>query len=382
MLDQIPTFSHDYLFAWAGVLLLVAYYAAMIVALRWGQQRNVQLVAYAPPQGISPALAAFLWDECRYERAFAAALVSLAAKRCVSVEQTKDWLMLEKLRHGSGELPPEEATLLESLFPLGSLSNYTFNAADCDRLCAAYREFRMAVDGIADPTLVSPHLLLWIFGIVYSIEIPTLLISSVPHLVNTNSLVSLMFCGLWALLGASCLLAAARVWPGTVRKFASFLPFDGRPSRPLNLNDFTPVFLTAGALMGFALLASATTTQFALLMLALLLVHAVARHLLEVPTAAGRKALADLTGFREFLSRTDADQMNRENEPGRTPRTLDENSAYAVALKVENAWGEDFADSVIELLRYQGAYEFSPEPLYSSGPGPTELKLNSRKRLR
>jgi Predicted membrane protein (DUF2207) len=375
----MPTLSRDYFLAWAGVLLLVAYYAAMIIALRWRRSRSVQLVAYAPPQGISPAVAAFLWDDARYERAFAAGLVSLAAKRRISVEQTKDWLILEKLR-GSGELPTEETTLLESLFPLGSLSSYAFNAADCDRLCAAYRKFRTAVDGIANPALVSPHLLLWVFGIVYSIEMPTLLISSVPHLVNTDSVVSLIFCGVWAVLGASSLLAAVRVWPGTLRKLASFLPFDPYPSRPLNLNDLSPVFLTAGALMGFGLLASATATQFALLMLVLLLVHAVARHLLEVPTAAGRKALAELDGFKEFLSRAEADRMNRENEPGHTPRRVDEHSAYAVALRVENVWGEDFADSVIELLRYQEAYDFLPESLPSRRRSP-ELKLSSRKRL-
>lgn len=376
----MPTLSRDYFLAWAGVLLLVAYYAIMIISLRWRRSGKVQLVAYAPPHGISPALAAFLWDDGRYERAFASALVSLAAKRCISVEQTKDWFVLEKLPV-SGELPPEEATLLESLFSSGSLRTYAFNAADCDRLCAAYREFRTTIDGIADPALVSPHLFLWLFGIVYSIEIPTLLISSVPHLLNTSSPVSLMFCGIWAVLGGSCLLAAVRVWPGTVRKLASFLPFDRYPSRPLNLNDFIPLFLTAGALMGFALLASATTTQFALLMLAVLLVHAVARHLLEVPTAAGRKALAELAGFKEFLSRTDADRMNRENDPGQSPHTLGENSAYAVALRVENVWGEDFADSVTELLRYQEAYDFLLDPSFCSSLKPGELKLGSRKRL-
>jgi hypothetical protein len=160
---------------------------------------------------------------------------------------------------------------------------------------------------------------------------------------------------------------------------ASFTPFNRRPRRPLTFNDSIPVFLIGTAFMGFAFLAAATTTQFALVMVALVFVHGIARHLLEVPTAAGGKVLAELAGFREFLSRTDADRMNRENAPGRTPETLKENSAYAIALRLENAWGEEFADSVIELLRYKEAYDLWPASFLSSDREPIRLKTGARK---
>jgi hypothetical protein len=371
--------SQPYPLAWMGVLILLAYYAVVAIILRWKPQRNVQVIRYEPPQGISPAVAAFLWENGRCERAFAAALISLAARGDINIQQKKDWFILERLRKPGAELPPEEATLFASVFP-SALNTYSFNGAEYHRLCGSYREFRSTVEGIAEPALISPHLVLWFFGVAYSVEMPLTVAFAVPNLVHKASAPSLVFCGLVTLLGGSCLVAAVRVWPATLRKLASFLPFDGRPSRPLNLNDFVPVYLTATALIGFAFLASFISTQFALLTTALVFVHAVALHLLEAPTAAGRKLLAELDGFREFLSRADADRLNRENKPGRTPQTLEEYSAYAVALNVEHAWGEELTDELMELLQFEQAYERWPMFLLDSGGHDRiELKIGSKK---
>ena len=370
--------SQAYPLAWIGVLILFAYYAVMAIVLRWRPRRRVRVIRYEPPQGISAAVAAFLLENGRCERAFAAALVSLAARGYISIQQKKDWFILERLREPDAELPPEEATLLASLFPT-ALSTYAFNGTDYDRLCQAYRNFRTVVDGIADPEFISSHLLLWLFGVVYSVEVPVGVISAVPDLVNKTSAPSLMLCGLFAVLGGSCLVAAVRVWPATLRKLASFLPFHQDPSRPPNLNDFIPVFLTANALLGFGFLASSTSTQFALLMTALVFLHAVGRHLLDAPTAAGRKLLVELAGFREFLSRADADRLNRENKPGWTPQTLKEYSAYAVALNVEHAWGEEFTDGLMELLQFEQAYDLWPMFFLDTGHDRIELKIGSKK---
>ena len=373
-------FSQTYPLAWFGVLILLAYYALTANVLRWTPQRKVQVIRYEPPQGISPAVAGFLLENGQCERAFAAALVSLAAKDYIRIQQKKDWFILKKLREpGTELLPPEEATLLASLFP-PPLDTYSFNGAEYHRLCGAYHQFRNTVEGIADPELVSSHFILWFFGVAYSVAVPANIVFGVPNLVNRMSVSSLMFCGLWALLGGSCLVAAVRVWPATLGKLYPFLPFDDRPSRPLNFNDFVPIYLTATAMIGFAFLASSTSTQFALLITALVFLHAVGRSLLEAPTAAGRKLLGELGGFREFLERADADRLNRENKPGRTPQTLEQYSAYAVALNVEHAWGEELTDALMELLQFEQAYDRWPMFLRDAGSrNRIELKIGAKR---
>jgi hypothetical protein len=78
--------------------------------------------------------------------------------------------------------------------------------------------------------------------------------------------------------------------------------------------------------------------------------------LLEAPTNAGRAALVKLEGFREFLARAEAGQLNRENQPGETPETLEKYISYAVALDVEHAWGEEFTENLLEMLQFDLAY--------------------------
>ena len=69
-----------YRHAWVGLALVFAYYSLAVIVLRWRPQRIVTVTKYEPPTGISAAVAAFLWERGRCERAFAAAFISLASK--------------------------------------------------------------------------------------------------------------------------------------------------------------------------------------------------------------------------------------------------------------------------------------------------------------
>jgi hypothetical protein len=48
--------------------------------------------------------------------------------------------------------------------------------------------------------------------------------------------------------------------------------------------------------------------------------------------------------------------LNRENRPGDTPEILEKYTAYAVALDVEHAWGEEFTENLLEMLQCDLAY--------------------------
>lgn len=167
----------------------------------------------------------------------------------------------------------------------------------------------------------------------------------------------------------------------TIRKLGSFLPGNSRPRRPLDISDAIPIILIGPIFLGFSFLAYLSSLKFVLLVVALVVVTSVFHHLLEAPTDAGRKVIAELNNFREFLSRADADRLNRENEPGHTPAILEKYSAYAVALDVEHAWGEEFADNLLELLQYKQAYSrrLPRRPLADLDNDIIELKIGRRK---
>jgi hypothetical protein len=182
-------------------------------------------------------------------------------------------------------------------------------------------------------------------------------LGSPPTHVKGKQLPGIVYLCLLGVLCGACFISAIRVWPATIRKLISRLPSVTRPARPFNISDTVPLVLTISALLGFGLLASSTSNQVALLISAVLFLNVVFHQLCEAPTAAGRKVLEELKGFRTFVGRADADRLNRENSPGLTPGTLEANSAYAVALNVERGWGEEFTTNLLQLFEIDSAYE-------------------------
>ncbi len=361
--------------AWIGLTLILIYYCIVSFFLRWKPQKTISVAEYGPPAKTSPALAAFLFESGRCERAFAAALVSLASKSYLNILQQTDWFVLERLRKADASLPAEEAAILGSLFS-DVLHRYKFNAADCSGLCETYSRFEGVVKNIAEPELISPHLGIWLVGLIPSLIIGGRALASLPIIENGRSLISIAYFSIWIFVGCACLIAALRVWPATLRKLASFLPWRNLPIRPLNLNDAIPIYLTFSALMGFMFLAVLTSTGFAVLLISIVLLNSVFRHFLETPTRAGQRIVVELTEFREFLSRTDSDRLNRENQPGQTPRVLEKYTAYAVALDVEHAWGEEFTQNLLEVLQIDRAYGWRPQKLLAAQDGEETIELN------
>jgi hypothetical protein len=370
-----------YQLAWSGVAVVFAYYAAMTIVFHWNSHRHIGVTRYEPPERISPGVAAYLIEGGRSERAFASALISLATKGYLEIQQEKDWMLLEKLREPDGSLPTEESIILVSLFPAGSLPRYEFNGRNCEWICNAYRKFDEVVEDISHPELLSAHAGVWWWGIFASYLIMAAVTPSLPVFWRGVPWASIAYLGLWVVIAISSLVAALRVWPATIRKLGSYLPGNNRPRRPLEMNDAIPFILIGQMFLGFGFLAYLSSLKFTLLVIALVVVTSVFHHLLEAPTDAGRKVIAELNNFREFLARADADRLNRLNEPGRTPAILEKYSAYAVALDVEHAWGEEFAENLLELLQFKQAYSrrFPRRPLADLNNEIIELKIGHRK---
>jgi hypothetical protein len=375
----VPSFTPGdaYRLAWETLMVLVVFYIAVGVALHWRARRLVRVTRYEPPEGISPAAAAFLNDGGEYERPFAAALVSLAAKGYVQILQTPVWVTLEKLKAADSRLPPEESIVFSSIFPSDDINTYSFSGGDSDRLFAAYKFFRTTLSEIMTAELVSDHEMIWTFGLSFSLLVLVLLAISMPEFGNNLQWGSIAFMCILIFFGGTCFIAALRVWPATLLKLRSFFPGSRRPKSPLTWNDGIPFLLTVYAFAGFMFLAVLASTRFALVAAGACAINVFARYFLNAPTSSGRKALAELQAFREFLSRADADRLDHENEPGKTPQTLEPNIAFAVALGVEHGWGEEFAGNLLELIQVNQAYS-PPGEFPVSDNRPTDLDLFGR----
>jgi uncharacterized membrane protein len=75
-------------------------------------------------------------------------------------------------------------------------------------------------------------------------------------------------------------------------------------------------------------------------MVAVIVVFAI---LMKQPTGLGRKVLDETEGFREYLEIAEKDEMNLRNPPEKTPALFERYLPFALALGVEQEWGERFS---------------------------------------
>jgi uncharacterized membrane protein YgcG len=74
----------------------------------------------------------------------------------------------------------------------------------------------------------------------------------------------------------------------------------------------------------------------------LVLTNVLFRHLLVAPTALGHQTREQLLGFRMYLATAEQDRLDALHPPERTPALFEKYLPYAIALDVENEWGEQF----------------------------------------
>jgi uncharacterized membrane protein YgcG len=86
--------------------------------------------------------------------------------------------------------------------------------------------------------------------------------------------------------------------------------------------------------------------------------------LMKAPTPDGRKVLDQIEGFRLYLTVAEADRLNLQNPPQRTPELFERFLPYALALDAEHAWAQHFA----QVLQAAGTAGQPYQPAWYYGP--------------
>jgi uncharacterized membrane protein YgcG len=78
---------------------------------------------------------------------------------------------------------------------------------------------------------------------------------------------------------------------------------------------------------------------------------------ISAPTREGRATLDHIAGFKQYLSITDGERLDRMTPPRDTPELFEKYLPYAIALGVENRWADRFA-GVLAAAAAQGQAGF------------------------
>ena len=331
----------------AGLIIVLLHYLVAWMMVGRDPHPGVIVVSYEPPAELSSAAMRFLQHMGYDDRVFACAVVSLAVKKYLAIEQEGKVYRLRKLRSADGKLPAEEADLLLALF--GSRTEIEIKATEATTISEAKKRLTKNLDAAEAETLFRKNRR-WVW--------PGVLLS-----VATMAGMALGFQGP-AAIGFAVLLVWVSVWSavtvGTIRVAAAMR----RSGNPAFL--IIPMVFGVFELITLGIFAFVAGMLAMLIMLALIVTNAVGIFSLRTLTPAGRKLQDQVEGFKQYLAEVDSDVIRRLNPPDKTPALFEKCLPYAMALGVEKAWAHQFAGVLAQAVTAGvGATTYSPS-WYSS----------------
>lgn len=335
-----PALPIGYPIALLGLVLVIAYFLFVALVLWSFAPQRVLVTRYGPPKGASPGVAAWLLEKGALPRALAAAVVNMAAKGYVHIEQRGELYSVTQLGPDvSLSLEPEEDALARTLF----------KGYDCFDFDAPTPQLKSALDAFScalmDTGYFSRHLLLSVPAWVISGVGITAALLQGGYLDRSNRGINDLI-----VLAFACFIVAVRTLPETLGKLFSWMPGGTAPNRPWTGSDSMTFTLLLAGIGGAILLALTSTTLTAALVAAFLGVNAVFFHTLQGPTAAGKRILAQLAEYKHFLSEVDADAISRMASCDAPPAALSPKNAYAIAFGLDRGWGEQFVGCITGLV--------------------------------
>jgi uncharacterized membrane protein YgcG len=330
-----------------GLLALCGFY--FIAWRRAGRNPRAGTVVpiFAPPEGLTPAAMRFVTKMGADNRTFAAALVDMGVRGHIRlVEEDRGWLSGKKVRlerlDGRTPLPQEEEAALNCLCRPGeelmmeqeNHSNFSSakNSLDAD-LKKQYegKLFRRNL-GWAAAGAMAFIAALWMAAAAVVAATDSAEIWSIGVVLGSLALCAVLWLAFHDSATGKCLMSLISLVAVTVA-FILGMPMIGVA---LNSGWYLPLILPALALP----LAISAFWWIA------------------APTKEGRVVLDRIAGFKQYLSITERERLDRMTAPQDTPEIFEKYLPYAIALGIENRWADRFA-GVLEAAAASGQQGFA-----------------------
>jgi hypothetical protein len=334
---------------WDNLGLVVLFAGAALVALyfthAWQKvgrdpDRGTIIPLFEPPDGVSPAAASYLhfWGfrKARGTRplAFMAAIISLAVKGLIRMDQQGRTLTLETAGNDRADPPGGEAAILSKLrVHSGRLA---FKKSNARKVSSMRSAFRKAVSREYGRHYIRNNTGYFILGFLLSIA--TIVGFFLLQMPPPDQVAPLIFALVGGVFGSGLFLLGV-AWlgdllPGGGSKILGALFFVIGVGLLLSLTGFAFQMLD-----GVLFLAALVIPLLAGLNIAFL-------HLLRAPTAAGRALLDRIEGFKLYLSVAESERMNMAGAPDVTTDIFERYLPYAIGLNVEKPWSQAFASHI------------------------------------
>lgn len=322
--------------ALVGLLVTLTYFLVVWYRVGRDPKPGTIIPLFSPPKGFSPAGARYLRRMGYDPKTFAAAVVDMAVKGYLTIEEDDDGHFTLRRRHKDApDLDTGELRLGSRLFAYGEA--ITLKNDNHERINAARKALKESLDREINRVYFNTNRTPFLGGLGLSLL-------TLGVIVVTDARLETLFALIWlSAWSVGCAFLAVTVYQSWQRFWGSHRFQFGKAFAALGLTIFAlPFFL--GEIFGLGYFSLEYSAPAAVTFAVLVFLNFLFYHLLKAPTLAGRQVMDQLEGFRMYLAVAEQDRLNLLNPPEKTPELFEKYLPYALALDVEVEWSEQFAE--------------------------------------
>lgn len=291
----------------------------------------VVVPTFEPPDGLSPGAISYLYNRQSDNKSFTAALVHMAVKKVIRLKEEDGDFVIEKGTGDPSKLPKEEQEIYNDLLRTNGIIKV--NDKNHAKFSAARSSFNGSLVGQFDiKSYYRPNIKLIVFGGLMMLAILLLYL----FLTNGTDAFPILFLVPFIAAGSGLFFAGVKMYKSGCGAVAFMI------GGALFL--IVPLIFLAQFLKGFSILS--------LVFLGLLVAgYVLYIYLIKAPTPLGAEKTAAIEGFRMYLETAEEKRLDMLTPPERTPELFERLLPYAIALNLENAWGDKFKN-VLEQANY------------------------------
>jgi len=340
-----------------GLATLFTYYMITWVKVGRDPEKGMIIPLYEPPEGFSPAALRYIEKMGYDHKTFTAAIINMAVKGVVSIEEEDGIYTIIKNDADQGVLAPEEKRIFDELF--SSREKIVLRQSNHGPIGRAVEGLKDCLGRNFKKIYFHTNRHYFIPGTILSFAF--IIASVIAHSARgETAFLSIWLCG-WSVGVIALLYAVRKSWraavSGGVKKASAV-------GSAVLLTLFVVPFVAAEVVvLGF--LAHETSIAMMAVLFAIVALNWLFYHLLKAPTLKGREVLDKTEGFRMYMSAAEQERLNVLHPVDRTPELFERYLPYALALDVEQDWAEQFSD--VLAAAGEGGTRYSP--VWYSGPG-------------
>ncbi|MBZ5494380.1 MAG: DUF2207 domain-containing protein [Acidobacteriia bacterium] len=327
----------------AGLIVVLLYYVMIWSMVGRDPASGTIVPLYEPPDNMSPAAIRFLERMGGDEKGFTSAIMGLAAKGCLTIEQdeSKTYKLVRRKNATAKDsrLSGDEKNLAWTLFENGS--PLVLENKNHEVLLRARKGLETNLHANIETTSFRTNArYLWPGIILSLLTIVTMILLGGDSRLPVALFMSVWLTG-WSFGVYALVSSVIRAWKSA--RAEGVLGFGQAGFITL----FSIPFVI-GECLGLGMLIWSCGVAASGLIAAAIGINVLFHHLLKAPTLAGRALMDRVEGFKMFLTAVDSDRLQTIARPDKTPQLFERFLPYAFAMGVEHAWAQQFSQALAQ----------------------------------